>query len=62
MEAGFQCNAPAESIAQPVAAPAIDSFTGLTPRKAMPCPTAAGLAARIQASKTTAIEYRTIME
>ncbi len=55
--AGFQCIAPAESMGQAVAAPAIDSFTGLTPRNAIPCPIASGPVARIPASRTPAVQY-----
>jgi hypothetical protein len=40
MDAGFQWIAPAESIGQAAATPPIDSFTGPTPRKAIPCPSA----------------------
>ena len=54
--AGFQCRAPAELIGQAVAVPAIDSFTGLTPRRAIPCPIAHG-PARIPASRIPAVQH-----
>ena len=51
MEAGFQWMAPVASIGQPVAAPAMPSFTGLTLRIATPCPIAGDEKANIASSK-----------